>query len=341
VIPSLVDASAVIAVLAIPGNVIWAYVAFGVVFAIGVAAIFVRGDCQKACGIERLIVFGPVFYAAPLAAFGTEHFTVAEAVASLIPSWIPWHMFWAYFVGVCLIAAALSLVTGVQARLAAALLGVLFLLFVVLMDLPAWAQDPNNRFSAALMLRQLAFSGGALALAASLASLNAREGGRVVRVLATIARYFVAVPVLFYSVQQFLHRNYVPGIPLDRLTPEWIPGHAIWTAFAAAVYAVAGVLLLIGKKTRLVATCLGLTVLLIVLFVYVPLAFADRATLTGINFMADTLMFCGAALLLAGAMPREATGSEIRADPREVLLRHPACSGKHGEILPAVSAPEG
>ena len=91
-IPSLVDASAVIAVLAIPANVIWAYVAFGVVFAIGVAAILVRGDWQKARGIERLILFGPVFYAAPLAAFGTEHFTVAEGVASLIPAWIPWHM---------------------------------------------------------------------------------------------------------------------------------------------------------------------------------------------------------------------------------------------------------
>jgi len=312
VIPSLVDASAVIAVLAIPANVIWAYVAFGVVFAIGVAAIFVRGDWQKARGIERLILFGPVFYAAPLAAFGTEHFTVAEGVASLIPPWIPWHMFWAYFVGVCLIAAAFSLVTGVRASLAAPLLGVLFLLFVVLMDVPAWAQEPGNRFSAALVLRQLAFSGGALALAASLASLNARERGRGAGVLANIARYFVAVPVLFYSVQQFLHPKYVPAIPLDRVTPEWIPGHAVWTPLAAAIYAVGGALLLVGTKTRLAAACLGLTVLLIVLFVYVPLAVADRATLAGINFMADTLMFCGAALLLAGAMPREASSSEIR-----------------------------
>ena len=297
--------------LGIPANVIWAYAAFLIVLAIGVAMILVRGDWRKARGIERLILFGPVFYAAPLAAFGTEHFTVAEGVASLIPAWMPWHMFWAYFVGVCLFAAALSLVTGIQARLAATLLGVLFFLFVVLMDFPAWLQEPNNRFSAALVLRQLAFSGGALALAAS---LTPRERGRGAAVLATCrtARYFVAVPVLFYSVQQFLHRNYVPAIPLDRVTPEWIPGHAVWTLLAAAVYAVAGILLLIGSKTRLAAAGTGLTVLLIVLFVYVPLAYADRATLTGINFMADTLMFCGTALLLAGAMPRESSGSELR-----------------------------
>ena len=292
-----------------PANVIWAYLAFGIVLAIGLYAIFARGDWQRASGIERLILFGPVFYAAPLAAFGTEHFTVADGVASLIPSWIPWHLFWTYFVGVCLIAAALSLVMGVPARLAAALLGVLFLLFVVLMDFPAWAQNPSDRFSAALMLRQLAFSGGALALSAS---LNARARGRGAGVLATTARYFVAVPVLFYSVQQFLHRDYVPAIPLDRVTPEWIPGHAVWTPLAAAVYAAAGVLLLIGRKTRLAAACLGLAVLLTVLFVYVPLAVADGASLAGINFMADTLMFCGATLLLAGAMPRETSRNEIR-----------------------------
>ena len=284
------------------GPVIWAYAAFGVVFVIGLAGIFRRGDWKTASGLEKLILFGPVFYAAPIATFGTEHFTVAEAISSGVPSWIPWHMFWTYLVGICLIAAGLSLVTGVQARLAASMLGLLFFLFVVLMDLPAWLQDPKDRFSAALVLRELAFSGGALALAGSLAA-HGRAG--VAHPLSTVARYVIAIPVLFYSLQQFLHGNYVPCIPLDRLTPDWIPGRAVWTYLAAAVYAPAGALLLVGRKTRAAATWLGLSVLVIELAVYVPIAVAERASLTGINFMADTLMFCGALLLLAGAMPRK------------------------------------
>jgi uncharacterized membrane protein YphA (DoxX/SURF4 family) len=300
---SLANFSAVIALLALPPMVIWAYVAFGLVFAIGLATTFLRGEWQKARGLEKLILLGPALYAAPIAAFGTEHFSVAEGVASLIPAWIPWHAFWTYLLGVCFIAAALSQVTRIQVRLAATLLGATFFLFVVLMDAPAWVKDPGNRFSAALMLRQLAFSGGALALAAS---LTAQWRARGTHALATIARYFVAIPVLFYSLEQFRHGNYVPCIPLDRLTPEWVPGHAIWTYLAGAVYAVAGALLLIGRKTRAAATWIGLTVLLIELVVYVPMAVADRAKLTGINFMADTLMFCGAVLLLAGAMPQEA-----------------------------------
>jgi hypothetical protein len=75
------------------------------------------------------------------------------------------------------------------------------------------------------------------------------------------------------------------------------------------VYAVTGILLLIGKKTRIAATLLGATVLWIELVVYVPIAIVEYASLEkGFNYLADTMMFCGAVLLLAGAMPRENEG---------------------------------
>jgi uncharacterized membrane protein len=300
------------ALLAIPSEVVWSYSVGGLVFAIGLAAIFLCGDWQKARGFDKLILFGPVFYAAPLAAFGTEHFTLTEAIASIVPAWIPWHQFWAYFIGGCFIAAALSMVTGTQARLAASLLALNFFLFVVLMDIPGWLQDPRDRIALALVLRELSFSGGALALAASLTE-QGRE--RRAHILATIARYFVAIPVLFYSFEQFMHGDHVPGVPLERLTPTWIPGHAIWTYVAAVAYAVAGIPLLLGKKTRAAATWVGLTVLFVELVVYVPIGVIDRASLdNGLNFVGDTLMYCGAVLLLAGAMPRGAPRRQSSAD---------------------------
>jgi uncharacterized membrane protein YphA (DoxX/SURF4 family) len=282
-----------------------------VVIVIGLVTIFVRGDWQKARGFDKLILFGPLFYAAPLAAFGTEHLTLTEVIASLVPKWIPWHLFWAYFVGVCFIAAALSLVTRIQARLAASLLGLTFFLFVVLMDVPAWADDPRNRFALALVLRQLSFSGGALALAASLTE-QWRERGT--DILGTIARYFVAIPVLYYSFEQFMHADHVPGIPLVMVTPQWLHGHAIWTYLAAVVYAVAGPLLLIGKRTRAAATWLALTVLFMVLVVYVPIAVVERASIEGFNYLADTLMYCGAVLLLARACRAKPSDGNHRAD---------------------------
>jgi uncharacterized membrane protein len=309
---NLVKSSAAMVLLAIPSHVIWSYVVGGVVLAIGLIGIFFRGDWQKARGFDKLILFGPLFYAAPLAAFGTEHFTLTEVIASIIPAWIPWHPFWAYLVGACFIAAALSMVTRIQARLSASLLALTFFLFVVLMDVPSWVQNPRDRFALTVALRELSFSGGALALTGSLTG-QWRERGT--NVLATIARYFVAIPVLFFSFEQFMHGKHVPGVPLEPLTPEYIYGHAIWGYLAAVVYAVAGTLLLVGKKTRAAATWLGLTVLFVELVVYVPIGVVERASLSkGLNYVADTLMFCGAVLLLAGAMPSEAQRRESSTD---------------------------
>jgi len=289
------------ALLIIPSQVIWSYCIGAAVFAIGLLAIFLRGQWQTARGFDKLILFGPLFYAAPIAAFGTEHFTLTTGMLSMVPQWIPWHQFWVYFVGACFIAAGLSLVTGIQTRLAASLLALTFFLFVVLMDAPAWAQNPRDRFATALMLRELAFSGGPLALVASLSGPGQQ---RRAYILATIARYFIAIPILFYSVEQFLHADHVPGIPLEAVTPTWIFGHSLWTYLTAVVYAVAGPLLLVGWKTRVAATCAGGIVLITILAVYVPFAIAERASLEGLNYLGDTLMFCGDVLLLARAMPR-------------------------------------
>src|SRR5215470_18711809 len=171
----LVNSPVVVALAAIPSTVIWSYSVGGVVFAIGLVAILLRGDWQNSRGLDKLILFGPVFYAAPLAAFGTEHFTRTKIIASLVPAWIPWHLFWAYFVGACFIAGPLSLVTRIQARLAAGLLALTFFCFVVLMDAPGWARHPGNRIFLTLALRELSFSGGALALAASLTEPGRRR----------------------------------------------------------------------------------------------------------------------------------------------------------------------
>ncbi len=300
---ALLQPPALLALVAIPHPIIWAYVVFAAILALGIAVILLSGQWQKARGLDKLILFGAVFYAAPVAAFGTEHFTLTKTIASMVPKWIPWHVFWAYFVGTCFIAAGLSLATKIQARLAASLLALNFFLFVALMDAPGWLRHPQNRFALALAFRELSFGAGALALAASLTQ-HWRERGA--HIFATVARYFIAVGVLFYSFEQFRHSDHVPGIPLELVTPTWIWGHAIWTYLAAAVYAIAGVLLLLDKKPRASAAWIGVTVLFTILAVYVPYAVAQRASFDGFNYLADTLMYGGAVLMLAGAMPHEA-----------------------------------
>jgi uncharacterized membrane protein len=289
----------------IPATAFWMYVGAALIVVVGLVKIL--GELPHQHGLDTVMPFGRLFFAVPLAVFGSEHFTITASIASLVPRWIPAHTFWVYLIGVAFLCAALSLVTLVQARLAAALVGLTMLSFVILMDLPAVAARPDNRFFWALALRQLTFSGGPLAFAMSPWSTRSRQWSPGLPTPAWLAvpRFFVGVPSIFYGVQHLLHPPFVPGIPLQKLTPEWIPGRFVLNYVVGVMLLLAGACLLANRKTRLAATALGLTILLAVLWVYLPMLLAAPKDVVALNFFFDTLLFCGTILLLASAMEKE------------------------------------
>jgi len=285
--------------------VFWMYVAASLLFIIGLIKIF--GELRQTKGLDKIMPFGRMFFAIPLAVFGSEHFTVTAGIAALVPRWIPAHTFWVYLTGLGFLCAALSITVLVKARLAAALVGMTMLIFVLVMDLPGTLAHPGNRFFWALALRQLAFSGGAFAFAMSPWSASPGQSSRaqLMKVLAAIPRFFVGIPSVFYGVEHLLHPEYVPGIPLNKLSPEWIPGRIFLSYLVGVILILAGVCLLVNKKARMAATVLGLTILLTVLWIYLPMLLAAPLDVVALNFFFDTLLFSGAILLLASAMEKE------------------------------------
>jgi uncharacterized membrane protein YphA (DoxX/SURF4 family) len=169
------------------------------------------------------------------------------------------------------------------------------------MDMPGVVANPHNRFVWALALRQLAFSGGAFAFAMSQWSTRPRSRSSALSTttLRAIPRFFVGIPTIFYGVEHLLHPEYVPGIPLQKLTPEWIPGRIVLSYFVGVILITAGVCLVVNRKARTAATALGLTILLTVLWIYLPMLIAAPKDVVALNFFFDTLLFCGAILLLA------------------------------------------
>jgi uncharacterized membrane protein YphA (DoxX/SURF4 family) len=153
-----------------------------------------------------------------------------------------------------------------------------------------------------LALRELAFSGGALAFAMWPRSTASQPPTAVPNaVLLAIPRFFVAITSLFYGVQHLRHPEFAPGVPLQKLTPDWIPGRILLSYFVGVILILAGICLLVNYKTRLAGTFLGLTVFLTVLWIYLPMLLATPTNLESLNYFFDTLLFCGAILLLANA----------------------------------------
>lgn len=289
----------------IPATAFWIDVCASLLFIVGLIQIV--DELPQEHGVDKIMPFGRLFFAIPMAVFGSEHFTATAGIATLVPRWIPAHTFWVYLVGFAFLCAALGMTVRVQARLAAALVGMTLLVFVFVIDMPAVAASPRNRFFWALALRQLAFSGGAFAFATSQWSTRPRQlsSAQPSRAWAALPRFFVGIPSVFYGVEHLLHPAYVPGVPLQKLTPEWIHGRLFLSYFVGVILMLAGVCLLVNRKTRMAATFLGLTILLTVLWVYLPMLLAAPTDVVALNFFFDTLLFCGAILLLANAMDRE------------------------------------
>jgi len=127
---------------------------------------------------------------------------------------------------------------------------------------------------------------------------------------AAIPRFFVGIPSLFYGVEHLLHPTYVPGVPLEKLSPDWIPGRILLSYFVGVILILAGACLLVNKKTRVAAASLGLTILLTVLWIYLPMLIATPKDVVALNYFFDTMLFCGAILLLANSIDK-GTASEV------------------------------
>jgi len=84
----------------------------------------------------KLLKTGRIFFAISLLVFSIQHFMYADYIATLITSWIPFPMFWAYFVGVAFIAGCISILTNIKTRLACTLLGSMFLFWVIFLHAP-------------------------------------------------------------------------------------------------------------------------------------------------------------------------------------------------------------
>src|SRR6185295_170154 len=140
----------------------WMSVAGLALFVIGLLAA--KNDLAQARGLNRIVALTHLCFAVPLAVFGAEHFSLGSSMIGLVPPYMPWRLFWIYFVGVALIIASLSIATKIQVRWSGLLFAIMMFLFVALIHFPG-AVKSGDRIIWTIVIREMSFGGGGLVLA--------------------------------------------------------------------------------------------------------------------------------------------------------------------------------
>lgn len=273
-------------------------------FLIGVWAA--KNEMAEARGLDKIVALSNLCVAVPLAVFGALHLFGPRFVMNIVPAYMPWRMFWVYAVGCALIAASLSIATRIGVRWSGLLFGIMMFLFVAMIHLPG-ALRTHDRIIWTIVFREMSFGGAGWILAG-----NARDGwrGQGKSTLITVGSVFVTMAVIVFGVEHFLHATGLPGVPLKKEMAAWIPGRVLIDYVTGAAFLVAGGSVLLRRKTRDLAACVGGWILLLVLVIYGPVLITAlfqpgiAVKVEGINYFADTLLFAGVILALASATPR-------------------------------------
>ena len=279
---------------------LWMSVAGLALLVIGLLAA--KHDIARTRGLDRIVALTHLCFAIPLAMFGAEHLSLGSSMIGLVPPYMPGRLFWIYFVGVALIVASLSIATRIQVRWSGLLFGIMMFVFVAMIHLPG-AIKSGDRIIWTIVIREISFAGGGWVLAGVALGRSHGKG----KALITVGRVLIAIAAIFFGVQHFLHPLAVPGVPLAKQMPTWIPARAVIDYLTGAFLIVGGVCFLLARKTRVAAVYLGSWILILVVGYYGPMligALADpsaAAKLEGLNYFADTLLFGGTILSLAYA----------------------------------------
>ena len=113
-------------------------------------------------------------------------------------------------------------------------------------------------------------------------------------------RLFVGCIFVFYAMEHFLFPQFVPGVPLEKLTPAGVPAPTLLAYFVGTTLLVAGIGLMFQRTRRTAAAGAGTVLVLLTIFFYVPILVMEiRSPLAveGVNYVGDTLLFAATALL--------------------------------------------
>jgi hypothetical protein len=243
---------------------------------------------------------GRLLFAVALFAFALQH--LGSAIGTVLPApgppWVVGQPVWAWIMATALLAGGVALGFRFRTSVAAAVLGIGFVVYGLSAYLPGIIQDihaPGGWTSGA----ELLCLGGAL-LVISTGSIEGNGiGDRLGPLRRRAGRLLYAVPLIVFAAQHVRYAEFVAG-----LVPAWIPGHLFWVYLVAAGFVLASVAIATGRLAWWAATLLGVQFLIWVVVLHLPRALAAHGSGKEWTSLFVAMAMGGGAWAIAGSADR-------------------------------------
>lgn len=200
------------------------------------------------CHIIGSIIFGIAFIGT-----GLQHFIYLQFVKTLVPAYMPVQIFWAALTGAAMILAGISFIIRRYTNLAALLLSIMMVGFILLIHIPKLRSATHDINTWIRAVQDIAILGTALMLTAK-KSLN------------KAGLYLYALPILLLGAAHFIH----PGLIIPKI-PRYFPIKMIFDFAVGGAMIVLAIFTLGKHYAKNAALALGILSLAMALLYSEPL----------------------------------------------------------------------
>lgn len=249
--------------------------------------------------MKYLLRLSRCFFGIGIAGIGAQQIFYREFRPFIIPFWpssFPSQSTWAWLAGGLLILIGLLICVARNARLICLLLGIFFLATTLSFHLYDRLIRNGSSFQLGAwtgLLKDLAFSGSSLIIAASFSNGRSMKADGIVL---AIGRIFFSLMLIAFGIDHFLYTDFVAT-----LVPTWLPKPVFWTYFGAIALIGAGLCIMLKLGIRPVSMLLGIMLLLWFAMLHIPRAAVATASDKGneLTSVFQALAFSGVAFTIA------------------------------------------
>ncbi|MDP4147770.1 MAG: hypothetical protein Q8927_17765 [Bacteroidota bacterium] len=261
---------------------------------------------------EYLSAIGRIFFGLAIAAMGLLTIYYKDFPYMLIPPkhiWLNDHILSVYISGALLALAGGCILFRKQTMPVSLLLGTVLLLVFLFYFIPyeLFASSNYMHFGAwENAAKELALSAGAFVMAGCFSAKSESPFIRSLGKLSFLGPILFSLTIISFSIDHFLYAEQAAGY-----VPSWISNPVFWIYFAGVPLLGSGLGILLKIKPRLMATLLGIMILIWVIILHIPKSVAAPFAENGGEIISAflALAYCGIAFVIAGCRTERTQGA--------------------------------